>query len=412
MSRRHTVSRRLAAALSLVLAAGSPALAQQSQITLLPEEPPAITQYRLGALVVNPTFRVPEMGRDSNVFNTRLAPKEDYVVKVTPEVDYFADFGVWRLTARTGSSLTYYHRFASERSIAPQARGRVMARLSRFRPWVGGAAIHSADRPNAEIDARARRSDTEVGAGAHVEVTPVATVTVSAHQLGVRYAEGAEFRGELLSRELDRTTDMYTAALRLKATPLTTITVNGYTARDRFTTASARNTRSRGGEVEVHFAPEAIVRGRVAVGMKAHTPDDPTMTPYRGANARGGITAILLWRAIVGVNVARDVQYSFDRREGYYVDTAADFVYTQRIGGPFDVQARVARQHLDFGVARRGSSRAEVLNTYQAGLGYALENRSRVGFSYEHAARSGDSWSDRPFSRRRLFGSFTYEFWK
>jgi hypothetical protein len=108
----------------------------------------------------------------------------------------------------------------------------------------------------------------------------------------------------------------------------------------------------------------------------------------------------------------RDVQYSFDRADAYYVETGGDVVYTQRIGGPFDVQVRVARQQLAFDISQPGSNRSENVNGYHAGLGYSLENRSRMGLTYEHTERGGSTFADRPYSRRRLFASFTYEFWK
>jgi hypothetical protein len=45
-------------------------------------------------------------------------------------------------------------------------------------------------------------------------------------------------------------------------------------------------------------------------------------------------------------------------------------------------------------------------------VGYSLESGSRFGLSYEFGQRTGGIEDDRRFSRRRLFGSFTYEFWK
>jgi hypothetical protein len=45
-------------------------------------------------------------------------------------------------------------------------------------------------------------------------------------------------------------------------------------------------------------------------------------------------------------------------------------------------------------------------------VGYSFEGGSRFGLNYEFAERDGDRVVDRQFSRRRLFASFTYEFWK
>lgn len=394
------------------LAAAAPAFAQQSTLSVLPEEPPEFVGYRLGPFLVNPNIAVPEFGHDSNVFNEQTAPKEDYVVKFTPDIDLFADFGTLRFAARSGTAFAYYHRYASERSIGQNVRGRLTARLSRIRPWVGGAAVVSNDRTDPEIDERYSRTDTEVAAGAGFEVSPIALLTVSAYRISTRVAQDEVFRETFLAPELDRDTETVAASLRLIATPFTTVSFNGYTSRDRFDVAAIRDSRSHGGEVEVSFSPEAIIRGKLALGFRGFEPEDPSLSPYRGISGRGGLTTILAGRAILGVDYARDVRYSYDRSEGYYVETGGTVVYTQRLGGPFDVQVRFTQQDLDYRETQLASERFEVLRSYQAGLGYSLENRSRFGVSYEFAERTGKTLSDRPFSRRRVFGSFTYEFWK
>jgi hypothetical protein len=88
------------------LSAGAPAFAQQSTLSSLPEQPPEIINYRLGPFTVNPNVTVLEIGHDSNVFNEPTAPKEDYVVKFSPDIDLFADFGALRFAARSGATLT------------------------------------------------------------------------------------------------------------------------------------------------------------------------------------------------------------------------------------------------------------------------------------------------------------------
>ena len=398
------------AAVLIVLMSGGRVAAQQSQLAVLPEEPPEVSFYRFGPVLVNPKLSVPLVGRDSNAFNETTEPREDFVIKLVPEVDFFSDVGLLRVSVRSGSTFTYFHRYDSERSIAEQVRGRVTARLSRFRPWVGGASVRSNERTT-EIDERAKRTEREVAGGVQFEVSPLAALLVSANRLHVRFAEAERFRDTPLAGALDRTTDTVSAALRFQATPFTSFTFRGYTSRDAFAFDPARDSTARGGDVEVNFAPEAIVRGRAAVGFRQQDSDDPTVETFRGLTGRGGITTTFLWRAILGVEYLRDLQYSFDRREGYYVENGANVVYTQRVGGPFDVQARFSRSALNYDASELGTPRTEVLWTYQGGIGYSLESGSRFGINYEQSDREG-GLVERQFSRRRVYGSFTYEFWK
>jgi hypothetical protein len=406
--RPHLCGLVLAAACFVV--GGGSAAAQQSAVASLPEEPPEVVLYRLGPVLVSPTFSIPELGRDSNVFNENEAPKEDFVVKLVPAIDFFAQMGLVSVAAKSGSTFTYFHRYASERSIAENIRGRVSAQLSRLRPWVGGASVRSSER-TAEIDERAKRVERELGMGLNFEVSPLATLLVSGHRMAVRYDDDARHRGLALGLSLDRTTEMATAALRFQATPFTTVAFRGYTSRDAFAFDPLRDSRATGGEVDVNFGSEAVIRGHAAAGFRRQESNDPTVATFRGFTGRAGLTSILLWRALLGVEYVRDVQYSADRRDGYFVEHGVNVTYTQRIGGPFDVQARVGRGELAYDASALSAARTEVLWVYHGGVGYSLDSGSRIGISYESAERTGGR-GDREFARKRVFASLSYEFWK
>ena len=385
--------------------------AQQSALVVLPENPPEVVLYRLGPVLVNPKITIPEVGYDSNAFNEPTAPKDDFVIKMIPEIDFFGDISVLRVVVKSATTLTYYHDFESERSVAGQVRGRVSARFSRLRPWGGGASVRSNERTS-EIDARAMRTDNEVAAGLQFDITSVASLTVSAGRTAIEYASVAAYQDVYLGPALDRTNKMVFASLKLQATPFTSVTFNGYAGRDDFAFAIARDADLAGGEVEFNFSPEAIIRGRLVVGFRQQKFQDPTLATYRGVIGRGGFTTLLGWRAMLGADYIRDVQYSFSRRDGYYVENGVDVVYTQRVGGPFDFQLRAGRHGLDYSARVGLPDHSELLRTYQAGVGYSLESGSRFGLTYEFGQRTGEVEDDRRFSRRRVFGSFTYEFWK
>jgi hypothetical protein len=401
----------VAAATAFVVLHARGVAAQQSALVVLPENPPEVVLYRLGSVLVNPRITIPEVGYDSNAFNEPTDAKDDFVIKMIPEIDFFGDISVLRVVVRAATALTYYHDFESERSVAGQVRGRVTARFSRLRPWAGGASVRSNERTT-EIDARALRTDNEVAAGLQFDITPVASLLVSGSRTAVEFSSVAAYEDVYLGPALDRTNQMVFASLRLQATPFTSVTFNGYVGRDDFAYALTRDADLAGGDVEFNFSPEAIIRGRVVIGFRQQRFNDPTLETYRGVIGRGGFTTLLGWHAMLGVDYIRDVQYSYSRRDGYYVENGVDVVYTQRIGGPFDFQMRAGRRGLDYSARVGVPEHSELLRTYQAGVGYSLESGSRFGLSYEFGQRTGGIEDDRRFSRRRLFGSFTYEFWK
>ena len=82
-----------------------------------------------------------------------------------------------------------------ERSIDPQLvlRGQIFLR----RVTVSGERgyVNTRQRPNQEIDVRARHVDEMLTAAAEVAVTPELTVKAAGHRLSTRYDDAAEFDG-------------------------------------------------------------------------------------------------------------------------------------------------------------------------------------------------------------------------
>lgn len=395
--------------LAVVVLALCPSLAaaQSGPLTeSLPTEEPKTLHFRLGPLVISPNVVVRDFGYDTNVFNEDVNPKQDWTVTMSPDLKYFARLGLLQFSGATSSDFTYYHQYESERSIARQLRGRLDWYLSRFRPWISGALVDLNDRPNREIDTRARRTDDEVSAGLMFSLSPVAAIYGMGTRLHSEYGSEEVFEGVNLDQALRRRSDNISAGIKLQPTPFTTVLLSGTVNEDDFVDSPIRNTRSQSVDAQFTFSPEAVIRGRLAVGYEDMTPDDPAVEPFRGFTTSGTITYTLLGRATIDTTVLRDVTYSFDTSEAYYVETGLDVNYTQLLTGPFDAQFFASRRWLDY-VNRDGSSPA--VDTFRAGVGYNFQDRSRVGVTFEYAQRLDDDQPDRRFHRRRFFASYTYE---
>ena len=200
---------RAAARLGLVtiaLAAGAAAAAAQP-LPGSPADPADRARVRLGPLALRPGLRVAHLGIDSNIFNEESEPRRDFVATLTPWVEAAAQTGRLRLLAEGRVDFDYFQRFVEERSVNRAGRGRLELRFDRLVPFLSGGLLDTRERPNSEIDRRARRRETTLGAGVGVLVGPQALVGVELRRRRSTFAEGEAFLGEPLDERLDSEVD-------------------------------------------------------------------------------------------------------------------------------------------------------------------------------------------------------------
>ena len=106
------------------------------------------------------------------------------------------------------------------------------------------------------------------------------------------------------------------------------------------------------------------------------------------------------------LTLSRDVQYSFEPTEPYYLTTGFRVVVTQQLRESIDVRATVGRDRLDYreeatsGVPNdTRTDRASVLG---AGVGYRFQPNLRTGVDVEFAERTSDAPDRRVRSHARV----------
>jgi hypothetical protein len=394
----------------VLLAAGATALDAQGPLTEgLPEAPLPIVTARIGPVDMSPNFRITQVGIDDNVFNDPSAPRQDYVIGVAPDLTLFAQSGLVKFAVATSSEYTYYHKYESERAFSRAVRGRFNLDLGRFGPSVAGASVVVHDRPNDEIDTRAVRHDTEASSRLAFALSPLFQLYAGVARVGVSYGEGETFRGVSLDRNLNRRTEQAQAGFRFRATPFTTWIVEASAGRDRFASASDRDSDNRSIASELVFSSEAIIRGRLRAGYQQFEPADPTLKAYRGMTMLAALGFRGFWRGRFDSKFERQPQYSYDESAGYFVGTGGEVTYTQFVYGPLDVQGRFGRYLLDYGRRIGSIARNDDTILYGVGLGYNRENGSRFGVNYEFRERNARD-ERQSYARRRIYASYSYNY--
>jgi hypothetical protein len=371
---------------------------------------------RLGPIGLNPTLAITNFGIDDNIFNDADNPKSDFTMTVTPRLQARLRGGRMLLSGAVATGLVYYKEVADERSIDYTAQGRLDIDSGWFQPYALASLLDSRERLNAELDVRAPRTETTLAAGTRLVLSPKIGLVVELRKNGMEFAEGTSIDGVSLSQTLNSVTKTIEGGLELYLTPLTTFAVTASQQTDRFDQSPERDADSFKILPSIRLEAPAIIQGSLSIGYRRFTAVNPETPDYSGLVVKGALTHTFAERTKVDLTLARDVQYSFEPTEPYYVTTGFRVAVTQQIQGSLDVRATAGWDRLDYReeatsgvpglVNDPRTDRARVLG---AGVGYRFRPNVRTGLDVEVAKRASDR-VDRRYDRTRVFASLTYGF--
>jgi hypothetical protein len=357
-----------------------------------PERVPS-APVRIGPLELLPTLALTNFGVDSNVFNepNQAAPKRDVTFTITPATDLRMRLGRSRLTGTIREDLVYYRTYASERSANTRLDGGFQSQLNRVILKAGASYLSTRDRPGFEIDVRSQRYETGVNGTVEARVLPKTFVGLRADQTRVDYDKAAVFLDSNLQYALKRT--MTTAALtvRYRVTPLTSVTVDAGVEQDRFDFSPLRDSDSTRVMAGLRFEPRALIRGSASFGYRDFQPLSSDLAPYRGIIAAADLSTAL-GPTKVALQGNRDVQYSYDLNQPYYVLTSATGSIAQHLVGSIDVLGRIGIARLDYQnrivTGLLLPLRTDYVHSYGGGLGYRMARRTRIAFNVDQNRRT------------------------
>ena len=271
------------------------------------------SRFHVGPLYAKPTLQLKELGIDNNVYNTYGdQQRSDFTFTLMPKVDLSVPVAKRAVVqATTAADLVWYAKYAGERSVDPQLKLAGQVFLRRLTVFGERGYVNTRQRPNQEIDVRARHVDDTLTAGVEVAVTPEMTVKLAGHQISTRYDDAAEYDNTRLQRTLNRDTDGLEIKTTYRLTPLTSLAIRYDNLRDRFPLSPGRDSDSFKVMPGVEFKPRAIISGTAYVGYRAFTPLDATVLPeFKGLVAQLGLSYTLLGATTFGVSYNRDLTYS------------------------------------------------------------------------------------------------------
>jgi hypothetical protein len=395
--------RFLSCVIAVVSASAAPARAQSQAPEAIETMP-----IHFGALGLRPSISITNVGNDSNVFNEAEHPQEDFTATVVPRLVARVRGGRMTLSYGSAADMVYFKKFTSERSVNANTDIRLDADLGRVQPYASIGWVATRERLNAEIDVRTPRSQRALAGGLRVLMASRTALLVSGRRFTLDFDDGALFKGVDLSRTLNSEADSVDTSLQLLLTPLTTFSMTTSLQRDRFEAAPERDSDTLRLLPALQFDPSTLIRGSVAVGYRRFRPLTPALPDYSGLLVQAGLGYTMLARTKFDLDLGRDVQYSFEDDEPYYLSTGGRLTVTHQLVGPLDLQAFGGGQTMAYRQSGTPTDvRRDQVRSYGGGAGYRLRNNMRLGVTWETNRRQS-ALNDRDYVRRRIYASLIY----
>jgi hypothetical protein len=376
---------------------------------------PTTIRVRMGPLWMNPSIGISHLGIDQNVFNDApdRQPKQDFTMTVTPKTDLWLRMGRSWLSASIDEEIVWFQKYSSERS----ANTRYLLGWRLPSAWVNlnlsTSYIKARERPGYEIDVRAPRRELTYMAAVEGRIMSKTFFGVRGERQKVDFDAAAVFRNANLHDELNHVTTSGALTLRHQITSLTSIELSATQSEDRFELSPLRNSASTAFGTVFLFDPFALIKGTAAFGFRNFRPESPDVPEYAGATMALDLSYTLLGMTRLAIRGERDIQYSYEVAQPYYVQTGIDGSIAQQIFGPFDAVLRFIEQRLAYrdrvGAAVEVANRTDAIHSIGVGIGYHLGKELRLGFNVDKVRRDSDV-AALPYDGLKYGTSLTYGF--
>jgi len=345
---------------------------------------------------MTPRVELTNLGVDTNVFNepNDANPKSDFTFTVTPSIDIWLRIGRSWLQTTVREDLIWYQEFDSERSANTGYSMNWRMYLNRLHVIVTPDYLNTRERPGFEIDARSQR--VEYGVRGDVEYSTFSKTffAVNGSWRKVDFDQDAFYLGSSLAFQLNRTMAGAGVSIRHQLTPLTAISMNVGHTQDRFEFVPLRDSDSTTVSASVSLDPQALIKGTASVGYRNFQPVAGSVPGYEGATALGSLSYTLLGMTRFSVEFKRDVNYSYDVNQPYYLEAGVSGSIAQQVFGPFDAVGRVGASRLAYrdraGADVAVADRVDRVRNYGGGIGYHMNRDLRLGFNIDHWSRITD----------------------
>jgi hypothetical protein len=373
------------------------------------EDGASTAKVRLGPLGLTPRVSIRNFGVDTNVLRTADAARRDFTATFEPRLDSWLRIGDVRIAATSAAEWMYFGRVASERSVGRSQSVMGEWRMSRLTPFGGVSYARTERSASLELDARLPQSTSRTQYGVTIVVSPALAFDVEGNH-GAFALDRLTPEGGQIAEALNRHATSGSVTARYEVTPLTTLIVRSGVQHDRFDLTPLRNSDSVTVMPGLEFKPFALISGSAYVGYRRFTTLDATVPDYAGLTTAVNLSYTAREMTRFSFGVRRDIEYSYELTQPFYLATGTDMSVLQMLGPGWDVVGRVAANRLSYrGVAgvADADGRRDRTRSWGVGVGRHLSSGVRVGFDIDYLRRVSGV-DGRGFHGYRVGGSVTY----
>jgi len=167
----------------------------------------------------------------------------------------------------------------------------------------------------------------------------------------------------------------------------------------------------------VEFKPRALIKGSAYVGYRKFTPTTAGVLPeFSGLVAQLGLSYNLLGSTTIGASFSRDLTYSYEELQPFFVNQSYGASVRRALGRRFDVLVSADRHQytyenllIDATILTSQPQRQDVTWNYAGSIGYRVGN-GRVGFGVSYWERNSTLKDFRDYDNLRFGTTVTYGF--
>lgn len=389
-------------------------LAPSSSVAQVESDPVSAARIRLGPLGITPTLTL-STGVDTNVFNEADDAKQDLTTAISPRVQAWFRMRRLLVEAQNATDAIGYREYSGQGGLSTRNEVRASVPLNRLRLTVINSFASIQQRASLEIDTRVRRRDNNLTGVVDLRATPRTVLRASAARSTTGFADEASYLGVSLAETLNRTAQTAELSIRYEATSVTTVVGSIERMQERFERSPERDSGSLRVAPGVEFQRGGLFTGRAFAGYRRFSIDSGLAADFTGPVAAVELSSTLRGDTRVGVQVSRDVAYSFEVTTPYYVLTATGVTLGRRLADRWDVTAQAARQRLGYrrrttaSVPADGSAgdRVDTVFSLGGGVNYRLSPSLRFGLNVDRSRRRS-GLVQRTYDGTRILGQFTY----
>jgi hypothetical protein len=249
-----------------------------------------------------------------------------------------------------------------------------------------------------------------------MRLTPKFSIQVHGTKSKTEFDGDAVFLGTSLEESLNHDSTGFGTVARYKPTVLTTFALRAERFEDRFPLSPERGSDNVRVMPGVEFQPRALINGSAYVGVRNLKPVDEALLPeFSGLVSDLGLSYTLLGSTTIAVSHTRDIRYSFEPLQPYYVATGAGVRVRRALGPRFDVIVSADRHTYSYRdllvqTVAPVDERVDTIWNYGGSFGYRFGREGRVGLGVTYWRRDSTTRTSREYDGLRIGTTATYGF--